>query len=258
MFKLGPMTFRWYGFMYILGFTFGYLILKKRMRETGVTLAGTLPGDLVVYMITGVLVGARLGYVLFYKPVDYFLNPGSAMQFWAGGMSFHGGLIGALIAGFVFCKQNKIDFYRLADTLIPAVPIGLGLGRLGNFINGELWGRASDVPWAMVFPSDPAGLPRHPSQLYELGLEGVVLALVLWGLRHRGLPSGALFWIFVTGYGVCRLVAEQFREPDAHLSYLIPHVSAGMVITAPMLLLGGFMLWRTLQGPKPALRPAAE
>ena len=243
--KLGPLQVRWYGLAYIAGFTLGYLILKKRLQETGLRLEGTLPGDFIVTLIFGVLVGARLGYVLFYNPIHYYLHPDQIFAIWSGGLSFHGGLIGAILAGFYFCWKHQIDFHRLADTGVVAAPIALGLGRLGNFINGELWGRASDVPWAMVFPADPTGLPRHPSQLYEFFLEGVVITLVLWAVRNRPMPRGTLFWLFITLYGAFRIVGETFREPDAHLAFLFPGITAGMLLSVPMVLIG---LWRIAVG----------
>lgn len=242
--NLGPVAVRWYGMMYILGFTATYFILKHRVKETGVRLAETDIGDLVVALIFGLLIGGRLGYCLFYNPVYYIGHPLELLAFWSGGMSFHGGLIGAILAGFMFCKRRGIDFYHLADTGIVAAPIGLGLGRLGNFINAELYGRASNVPWAMVFPTDPLQVPRHPSQLYEAGLEGVVLAIVLWTARTMNLARGSLFWLFICLYGVFRTFSEFFREPDAHLAFIFPGVTAGMIVSLPMIFIGGAMLVR--------------
>ena len=240
--QVGPLQVRWYGLMYILGFVIGYAILKKRAEEMNLNLDKTTLMDFAFYLFVGVLVGGRVGYILFYNPVYFATHPAEIFALWQGGMSFHGGLIGTILAGFLFCWQQKIDFYRMADAVIPAVPVGLGLGRLGNFINGELWGRPAEIPWAMVFPMDPTGLPRHPSQLYEFLMEGVLLFLILWLMRKRPMPSGTLFWLFICLYGFFRLVGELFREPDAHLAFLFPNITAGMILSLPMFLGGLIMI----------------
>jgi phosphatidylglycerol:prolipoprotein diacylglycerol transferase len=252
-FRLGGLQVRWYGLAYIVGFTAGYFILKQRLKETGLKLEGTLPGDFIVTLVFGVLIGARLGYVLFYNPAYYYMHPNEALAFWSGGLSFHGGLIGAILAGFYFCYKHKVDFLHLADTGVVAGPIALGLGRLGNFVNGELWGREATVPWAMVFPADPLKLPRHPSQLYEFLLEGVLLALILWTLRHRPMPRGTLFWLFILLYGCFRAFGEIFREPDAHLQFIMPGITAGMILSLPMIVIGA---WRIAVGYRGWARPA--
>ena len=240
--QLGPLQVRWYGLMYILGFALGYLVLKKRAAEMNLNLDKTVLMDFAFYLFVGVLVGGRVGYILFYNPVYFATHLTEVLALWQGGMSFHGGLIGTILAGFLFCWQHKIDFYKMADAVIPAVPIGLGLGRLGNFINGELWGRQSDAPWAMVFPMDPEQLPRHPSQLYEFAMEGVILFAVLWLLRKVAMPKGTLFWIFITLYGTFRIIAETFREPDAHLAFILPNITAGMILSVPMVMGGLIMI----------------
>jgi phosphatidylglycerol:prolipoprotein diacylglycerol transferase len=242
---LGPLTIRWYALAYIGGFTAAYFVLKKRSEETGLQLSEAMAGDLITYLIFGVLLGARLGYVLFYNPIYYLTHPAEIIAVWSGGMSFHGGLVGAILAGFMFCWKFKVDFLHAADTAIPAAPIALALGRLGNFINGELWGREAASPWAMVFPADPTGLPRHPSQLYEFVLEGVILGLTLWLLRNKPMPRGNLFWLFITLYGCFRIISECFREPDAQLSFIFPGITAGMLLSAPMIAIG---LWRMIVG----------
>jgi phosphatidylglycerol:prolipoprotein diacylglycerol transferase len=228
--------------MYILGFAIGYLVLKKRAEEMHLNLDRTVLMDFAFYLFVGVLVGGRVGYILFYNPVYFATHFTEVLALWHGGMSFHGGLIGTILAGFIFCWQNKINFYQMADAVIPAVPIGLGLGRLGNFINGELWGRQADIPWAMVFPLDPTGLPRHPSQLYEFAMEGVIMFTVLWLLRKKPMPQGTLFWIFITLYGCFRIISEVFREPDAHLSFILPNITAGMILSTPMVVGGLTMI----------------
>jgi phosphatidylglycerol:prolipoprotein diacylglycerol transferase len=242
--QLGPLQIRWYGLMYIIGFALGYLVLKKRAQEMNLNLDKTVLMDFAFYIFVGVLVGGRIGYILFYNPLYFATHLTEVLALWQGGMSFHGGLIGSILAGFFFCWQQKIDFYKMADAVIPAVPIGLGLGRLGNFINGELWGRQSDVPWAMVFPMDPDQVPRHPSQLYEFAMEGVVLFTVLWLLRKLPLPKGTLFWVFITLYGAFRTIAEAFREPDVHLAFIFPNITAGMVLSLPMVVIGVIMIVR--------------
>jgi len=233
---------RWYGMMYILGFVFGYLLMKRRNEETGLKLDVNTLMDFAFYLFVGVLLGGRIGYVLFYNPLVFAANPLEIFALHHGGMSFHGGLIGTIIAGYVFCWQKGIHYYRMADAVIPGIPIGLGLGRLGNFINAELWGRPTDVSWAMVFPTDPAGLPRHPSQLYEFALEGVLIFVVLMLLRRWQWPAGFLFWTFFALYGAARITSEFFREPDAHLSFLFSEVTAGMVLSVPMLVIGLLMM----------------
>lgn len=240
--QLGPLAIRWYGLMYILGFIFGYLVLKKRVREANLRMDPALLMDFAFYIFLGVLVGGRIGYILFYNPVMFASNLREVVALWHGGMSFHGGLIGSILSGWIFCRQRGLSYYRMADALIPAIPIGLGLGRLGNFINGELWGRPTDASIAMVFPADPTHLPRHPSQLYEFAMEGVLLFILLWVLRNRKMPMGTLFWTFISGYGLARILGETFREPDAHLSYLLGNwATAGMILSLPMFL-GGLVM----------------
>jgi phosphatidylglycerol:prolipoprotein diacylglycerol transferase len=240
--QLGPLQIRWYGLMYIIGFALGYLVLKKRAQEMNLNLDKTILMDFAFYLFVGVLVGGRVGYILFYNPLYFASHLPEVLALWQGGMSFHGGLIGSILAGFFFCWKQKIDFYQMADAVIPAVPIGLGLGRLGNFINGELWGRQTDAPWAMVFPMDPDQVPRHPSQLYEFAMEGVVLFTVLWLLRKLPLPKGTLFWVFIALYGTFRTIAEAFREPDVHLAFIFPNITAGMVLSLPMMVMGVIMI----------------
>lgn len=240
--QLGPLAVRWYGLMYILGFLFGYQVLKKRVQESGLRVSTPLMMDFAFYIFLGVLVGGRVGYILFYNPMMFAGNPQEIVALWHGGMSFHGGLIGSILSGWVFCWQRGLSYYRMADALIPAIPIGLGLGRLGNFINGELWGRPTEASIAMIFPTDPLRLPRHPSQLYEFAMEGVLLFLLLWSLRKVKMPMGNLFWIFIAGYGLARVVGETFREPDAHLSFLFGNwATAGMVLSVPMFV-GGLLM----------------
>lgn len=241
--KLGPIAIRWYGLMYVLGLIAAFFMIKAHAAQRQVALALDDLHDLILYAAIGVVLGGRLGYTLFYNLPYYLDHPAKLLAIWEGGMSFHGGLIGVMVAVWVFCRRKGYAFYTIADLATPAVPIGLGLGRLGNFINGELFGRATDVPWCMVFDKTGGGpLCRHPSQLYEAFLEGVVLFTFIWALGRRPRPAGTVFWAFISGYAACRIFVEFFREPDAHLGLLAGLVSMGQVLSAPMLLLGLIML----------------
>jgi len=239
--KLGPFQFRWYGLMYLLGLTAAYFIIKARAAARGIALAKEQIYDLIVYAAVGVFVGGRLGYVLFYNFRYYVEHPAQIVAVWEGGMSFHGGLLGTILALWLFSTRRQIPFYTITDLAAITVPIGLGLGRIGNFINGELYGRPTDVAWCMVFPG---GGPecRHPSQLYEAALEGGVLFVLLWLIGKKPTPPGTQAWSLITGYGLCRLVVEFFREPDLHLGFVFGPFSMGQVLSAPMILLGSFML----------------
>lgn len=240
-FELGPLQFRWYGLMYLIGLVSAYWLIKTRVASTTLPLPKEQVYDMIVYAALGVFIGGRLGYVLFYNLSYYLANPLKSVAVWEGGMSFHGGLLGTIVALLWFSKRKGVPVYQVADLAAAAAPIGLGFGRIGNFINGELYGRGTDVAWCMVFPS---GGPtcRHPSQLYEAGLEGILLFTVLWLLYRKPHPPGTIFWSFIAGYGVCRLVVEFFREPDAHLGYIFGPFSMGQVLSAPMVLVGLFML----------------
>lgn len=241
--KLGPIAIRWYGLMYVLGLAAAFFMIKSRAAQRQVTLALEDLHDLILYAAIGVILGGRLGYTLFYNLPYYLDHPAKLLAIWEGGMSFHGGLLGVIVAVWVFCRRKGYAFYTIADLATPAVPIGLGLGRLGNFINGELYGRTTDVPWCMVFDKTGGGpVCRHPSQLYEAFLEGVVLFTLIWALGRRHRPAGTLFWSFVTGYAACRIFVEFFREPDAQLGLLAGLVSMGQMLSFPMLVLGFLML----------------
>ena len=239
--RLGPLQFRWYGLMYLLGLAIAYFLIKARAAARNVVLAKEHLYDLIVYAAIGVFLGGRLGYTLFYNFSYYLDHPLKILAVWEGGMSFHGGLLGTIVALWLFCRRRGLAVYSIADLAALPSPIGLGLGRIGNFINGELYGRPTDVPWCMVFP---AGGPqcRHPSQLYEATLEGVVLFALLWVISRMPTPPGTVFWSFITGYGLCRVVVEFFREPDLHIGFVLGPFSMGQVLSAPMLLLGAFMV----------------
>jgi phosphatidylglycerol:prolipoprotein diacylglycerol transferase len=202
--------------------------------------------NLYFYLILGLVIGARLGYVLFYDLKMYLADPLEIFAIWHGGMSFHGGLIGVLIVGIFFSWKNKKSFLKIADLFIVTAPIGLGFGRIGNFINGELYGRVTQVPWAMIFPTDKDLLPRHPSQLYESALEGGVLFLILWFLKDKKLPTGGLLAIFLSLYGLFRFFVELFREPDPQLGFILGPFTMGQTLSAFMII-GGIILFLYLR-----------
>jgi len=244
--RLGPIQFRWYGLMYLLGLLAGYFVIKRRAEARHIPLTKEQLYDLIVYAAFGVFVGGRLGYTLFYNFSYYIQHPLKIVAVWEGGMSFHGGLLGTVIALSLFSKRRGIPAMVVADLAAGAVTIGLGFGRLGNFINGELYGRVTDVDWCMVFPTDGPEC-RHPSQLYEAALEGVLLFTVLAVIDRLKPPPGTVFWSFITGYGLCRMVVEFFREPDAHLGFIFGLLSMGQLLSLPMILIGAFMLALTLR-----------
>ncbi len=238
---LGPLQLRWYGLMYMASFILGYLILKRLARDRSLDLTSDDLYDLLFYLILGVMIGGRLGYVLFYDLNSYLSDPLSILAIWQGGMSFHGGFIGVVVAALWITRKKSWNFWEIADLVSVGVPIGLGLGRIGNFINGELFGRPSNVPWAMVFPQ-AGDLPRHPSQLYEAFLEGVLLFLILRWLYRKLLPEGTVFWGLVGFYGLFRFLVEFVREPDAHIGLDLGPFSRGQLLSFPMLVLGLFMM----------------
>ena len=242
--RLGPIILRWYGLMYVLGLTAAFFMIKARAAARNVALAIDDLHDLILYAALGVILGGRLGYVFFYNLPYYLQHPAKLLAVWEGGMSFHGGLLGVIVAVGAFCWRKRYSFYSIADLATPTVPIGLGLGRIGNFINGELYGRVTDVPWCMVFNRTGGGpFCRHPSQLYEALLEGLLLFGVLWALGRRPRPPGTLFWALIAGYGACRSFVELYREPDAHLGLMAGVLSMGQVLSLPMFVVGLIMLW---------------
>jgi len=235
--RIGPLAVRWYGVMYLIGFTSSYLLVRRQIKKKGLNFGQDFVDSLYSYLILGLLVGARLGYVVFYDLPEYLRNPLEIFALWHGGMSFHGGLIGSIVSGIFFCKKSRVDYRQVSDLVIVTAPVGLAFGRLGNFINGELYGRVTDVPWAMVFPTG-GPLPRHPSQLYEFFLEGVVLFTVLWILKDRGLRTGVLTSLFLLFYGIFRFVLEFFREPDVQLGYILGPFTMGQILSASMIVVG--------------------
>jgi len=241
--KIGPLALRWYGLAYAVSFVLGLFITRGMALRKKIALSQEQVSDLVFHIAMGVVLGGRFGYILFYNLPFYLQNPLKILAVWEGGMAFHGGLIGALAAGFLFCKRNGLIFYQVADVAIVSVPIGLGLGRIANFINGELPGRPTTVPWCMVFP-DAGAVCRHPSQLYQAALEGPLLFGILFFLSRRNAPRGVVFWAFFLFYGLFRLIVEFFRQPDAHIGFVIAYFSMGQLLSLPMLIVGAAMIWR--------------
>jgi len=254
--RIGPLALRWYGLMYLLGFGAAYVLVRRQVveenaagrgRESVAAEFGQLDG-MLISLVVGVVLGGRLGYVFFYNFSYFSQHPLEILATWHGGMSFHGGLVGALTAGWLYCRANALPFWKWADRFVVTAPIGLGLGRLGNFINGELFGRPADVPWAMVFPQG-GPVPRHPSQLYEAFLEGVLLFALLWPQRHRPWPQGRKVALFFMLYAVCRIGVEFFREPDPQLGFVLSGTATmGQVLSLALLLLGMFLWYRTGRG----------
>jgi phosphatidylglycerol---prolipoprotein diacylglyceryl transferase len=238
LFGIGPIQVRWYGIMYIVGFLATYLLIQKQERARQVGLVGTVAQDMVFYLAVGLIIGARLGYIIFYQYNDYMLyikHPLEIIATWHGGMSFHGGFAGAIIAGWMFSRRKKIPFAVLTDCVAVTAPIGLGLGRIGNFINGELVGRPSNLPWAMIFP-DGGPIPRHPSQLYNALVEGLLLFILLWNLRQRGFRDGMMGVFFLLFYGIFRFCLEFFREPDPQVGYLLGFFTMGQLLCLAMIM----------------------
>ncbi|WOH39181.1 prolipoprotein diacylglyceryl transferase [Thalassotalea fonticola] len=242
IFSIGPIALRWYGFMYLIGFILAMVIANKAADKSNGLWTRDQVSDLLFYGFLGVILGGRIGYVLFYN-FDYFLSdPIYLFKIWTGGMSFHGGLLGVITAIAFFARKENKSFLQVGDFVAPLVPLGLGAGRIGNFINAELWGRQTDVPWAMVFPTDRLGLARHPSQLYEFFLEGLVLFLIIYFVGKKTKAAGVASGLFLAGYGLFRMIIEFFREPDAHLGFYFSFISMGQMLSLPMVLIGVVMI----------------
>lgn len=247
---IGPINVHWYGLMYLFGFTGAWLIGSYRSKRDYSPINKAQMEDLVFYGAMGVVLGARLGYIFFYNIGQFFDNPLILFKVWEGGMSFHGGLIGVIIAMSLFAKKVKRPFIDVMDFMAPLVPLGLGFGRLGNFIGGELWGRQTDVPWGMIFPDDVDQLVRHPSQLYQSFFEGLVLFLILFFFSRKQRPRYAVCSLFLIGYGVFRFGVEFVRQPDAHIGYIFGWMTRGQLLTIPMIVIGCIIFYYAYRYPK--------
>lgn len=240
---IGPLRIHWYGIMYLVAFILFYLLGRYRINKTTLAQNWTIKelDDLLFYGVLGVVIGGRLGYVVFYQLGEYVAHPLDIFKIWEPGMSFHGGLLGVLVAVAYFCRKTRRSFFEVSDFIAPLVPLGLACGRLGNFINGELWGKVAraDLPWAMIFPQAGDYFPRHPSQLYELMLEGLVLFIVLWLFSAKVRPRAQVSGLFLIGYGFFRFMIEFTREPDGHLGLLALNLSMGQWLSIPMIMIGG-------------------
>ena len=240
-FSIGPLAVRWYGLMYLAGFAIGWWLGTGRIAKGQAPITRAQLDDLLFLVVLGVIFGGRLGYVLFYKPAYYAAHPLEILAIWQGGMSFHGGLLGVMLAMVVAARRHKVDWLRLMDFIAPLIPPGIAAGRLGNFINAELPGRVTDVPWGMVFPG-AGDAPRHPSQLYQFALEGLALFALLWWFSSKPRPRGQVSAMFLLGYGVLRFVAEFAREPDSFIGYLALGLTMGQWLCLAMIAAGAALL----------------
>jgi phosphatidylglycerol:prolipoprotein diacylglycerol transferase len=241
-FSIGPLAVRWYGLMYLAGFAAAWWLGLQRIKKGLAPVTRAQFDDLIFLAVAGVILGGRLGYVLFYKPTYYASHPLEIFAVWQGGMSFHGGLLGVMAAMAFAARRHKIDWLRLMDFIAPLCPLGFAAGRMGNFLNGELWGRVTDLPWGMVFRG--AEGPRHPSQLYEFALEGLALFALLWWFSSKPRPRGQVSALFLLGYGIFRFIAEFGREPDSYLGFLALGLTMGQWLCVPMILGGiGLFAW---------------
>jgi phosphatidylglycerol:prolipoprotein diacylglycerol transferase len=250
--QLGPLAIHWYGLTYLVAFGLFLWLATLRVKQPQFAQAGWTRRDvedLLFYGVLGVVIGGRLGYALFYKPMQYLMNPLDIFFVWKGGMAFHGGLLGVLVAMALYARSRRRRFFEVTDLIAPCVPTGLASGRIGNFINGELWGRAADpsLPWAMVYPQSGTEIARHPSPLYQFALEGVLLFVLLWLYARKPRATGQVSGAFLVGYGVFRFVAEYFREPDDFLGLLALNMSMGQWLCIPMVLLGIYLVLQSRQ-----------
>ena len=248
-FSLGPLSVRWYGLMYLFGFAFAMWLAGRRADAPNSGWTRNEVSDLLFYGFLGVILGGRIGYVLFYNFDLFLADPTYLFKIWTGGMSFHGGLIGVITAMIWFAHKTKRHFFTVADFVAPLIPFGLGVGRIGNFMNGELWGRVTDVPWAIIFP-EAGPEPRHPSQLYQFALEGVVLFIILNLFWRKNPPRGAISGMFLLFYGLFRFLVEFVRQPDSQLGLYFQEISMGQILSTPMIIIGGLMIWVAYKRPQ--------
>ncbi|MEW5757657.1 MAG: prolipoprotein diacylglyceryl transferase [Pseudomonadota bacterium] len=242
--SLGPLKIHWYGLMYLVGFLAAWWLGRRRARQPNSGWTDVMVSDLIFYAALGVVLGGRIGYILFYDFSAFLDHPLLLVKIWQGGMSFHGGLLGVITAMWLFARRHGQTFFQIADFTAPLVPIGLGAGRIGNFINGELPGRVTEVPWGMVYPHIDQ-FARHPSQLYQAATEGLVLFIVLWWYSSAARPRAAVSGLFLLGYGVLRFSTEFTRQPDAHLGFIaFDWMTMGQALSTPMIMIGaGMMAW---------------
>jgi len=246
IFSIGPLDLRWYGLMYLIGFAAAYYLAGLRLARTN--WSKDQLSDLLFWGFLGVILGGRIGYVFFYQFEMFLADPLYLFKIWAGGMSFHGGLLGVIVALWWFARKSNSALLAVGDFIAPLVPIGLGAGRIGNFINAELWGRTTDVSWGIIFPG-AGSVPRHASQLYEFALEGLVLFVMLWLYSNKPRPMGAVSGLFLAAYGSFRFFVEYFRQPDAHIGLYNGFISQGQILSLPMVIGGiGLMLWAYKKG----------
>ena len=249
VFAVGPLAIRWYSLAYLFGLLLGWFLLNRNVKKNNLSLTKEDTENLIFYITVGIILGGRLGYAMFYGGAQMWLEPWKLLEIWKGGMSFHGGVVGVILAIYLFAKKIKYDFLSLTDVVVLYVPIGIFLGRLANFVNDELWGRVTTVDWAVKFPSG-GYLPRHPSQLYEAFFEGLVMFAVLnllWCYKPIRSKKGFASGLFVLLYGVFRMSMEQFREPDAQLGYLYFNATMGQLLSIPMVLVGLFVIWKSFK-----------
>ena len=248
-FSLGPLSVRWYGLMYLFGFAFAMWLAGRRADAPNSGWTRNEVSDLLFYGFLGVILGGRIGYVLFYNFDLFLADPTYLFKIWTGVMSFHGGLIGVITAMIWFAHKTQRHFFTVADFVAPLIPFGLGVGRIGNFMNGELWGRVTDVPWAIIFP-EAGPEPRHPSQLYQFALEGVVLFIILNLFWRKHPPRGAISGMFLLFYGLFRFLVEFVRQPDSQLGLYFNEISMGQILSTPMIVAGGLMVWAAYKQPR--------
>ena len=246
--EIGPFQVRYYGLFYALGFVIAYFLIYYLAKRKELPLTKDDVADFLVYEIIGIVLGARLIYVIFYNPLSYLQNPLEIIMLWHGGLSFHGGLAGAIIGGYLFCRKKKMEFYDLADIVVLPVALALALGRIGNFINAELVGRITNASWCIDYSKNqfvkdlPTGC-RHTSQIYE-SLKNFIIFAVLWFIKDKNLPKGFMFWGFVAMYGLFRAVVEFFRQPDEQIGFIFNYFTMGQLLSFPLFLLGAYMLFR--------------